>query len=266
MTPTAGLSSSWLTAVTELRYCDHVQREQRPRALDFTSRRLSRLMSRRWLGCVSITVLCLAAPPARADAPVLPASASATVDRELSEQLTQALVAEAQRAFTWRVTWTAINGALGAGSFAALLVLPRSQRPQLIIGGVAAAVGTAFTWLFPLDVEEDAEIAQRLSKLSEPERRRRVTELYAHAAKDELDRVQWQWHVITIIAALVPATIIWVGYRQLVEGLVQALTGVVVGELTLLTQPTRLAHRSMPPAVQVAFTGRGATVSCAFVW
>jgi hypothetical protein len=72
--------------------------------------------------------------------------------------------------------------------------------------------------------------------------------------------------VITIIAAFIPATIIWVGYRQLVEGAVQAVTGVVVGELTLLTQPTRLAHRSLPPGVQVAFTGRGATVSCAFVW
>jgi hypothetical protein len=225
-------------------------------------------MPRRWLDCVWVTVLWLAAPPRiHADAPVLPSSSEATVDRQLSEQLTQSLVTEAQRAFVWRATWTAVNGALGAGSFAALLVLPRSQRPQLIIGGIAAVAGSAFMWLFPLDVEADADLARRLSSLSEPERGRRVTELYAHAAKDESDRIQWPWHVVAIAAASVPATIVWLGYRQPVEGLVQLLTGVLVGELALVTQPTGLVNRSKSaPAVQVAFPGRGAIVWCAFVW
>src|SRR4051812_23361598 len=61
------------------------------------------------------------------------------------------------------------NGALAAGSFAALLVLPRSQRPQLIIGGIAAALSTPLMWFLPLDVEDDAELAERLSSLPEPE-------------------------------------------------------------------------------------------------
>jgi hypothetical protein len=213
------------------------------------------------------SALWLAARLCHADAPVKLSPAEAALDQQLSEQLTRSLMAEAQRAFVWRTTWTAINGALGAGSFAALLVLPRSQRPQLIIGGIFSTVGTALTWFLPLDVENDAELAEPLSRLPEPERRRRVTELYAHAAKDESDRVQWPWHLITIAAAFIPATIIWVGYRQLVEGLVQLLSGVAIGELTLLTQPTRLAHRSMPaPAVHVALTGRGGSVWCGFAF
>jgi hypothetical protein len=232
-----------------------------------TSMPRSHIMQRPGLVCAVFTALWLAASLAHADASEQRASAEAALDRQLSEQLTRSLVAEAQRAFVWRTTWTAINGALGAASFAALLVLPRSQRPQLIIGGVYSVLGTTLTWFLPLDVESDAELAERLSRLPEPERRRRVTERYAHAAKDELDRVQWPWHVITLVAAFIPATIVWVGYRQLVEGLVQLLTGVVVGELTLLTQPTRLAHRSMPaPAVHVALTERGGSVSCAFVF
>jgi hypothetical protein len=44
------------------------------------------------------------------------------------------LRAEAVRAFTWRLTWTAINGAIAVASIGGVFVLPRSQRASMLIG------------------------------------------------------------------------------------------------------------------------------------
>jgi hypothetical protein len=212
---------------------------------------------------VLVGLLCIsAACPVRADA-AGSAPATLELDARLSAELEASLRDEAESAFTWRVTWTSINGAVMVASIVGAFVLPRSQRPSSIIGAISAAVGTGFTWFLPLAVEADAESAAQLDSLPAQQRRARLQQLYTHSAEDEQDRIEWPWHAVSVLAALVPGMIIWLGYGQLGEGALSFATGLVLGELALLTQPTGLMDPSEHPSgsLRVAFTGGGAFCS-----
>jgi hypothetical protein len=224
-------------------------------------------MAARALRCVALVLLCtcqLAAQSARADAAQLPAYVQ--LEQRVSLELTESLTHEASRAFAWRLTWTAINGAVAAASIAGLWVLPRSEQPSLIVGAISSGVSALLTWIWPLEVESDAQSAEQATAVSGGAHHARLRALYTHSAQDESDRIQWPWHIITLVTALIPATILWAGYRQFVNGTISLATGIVLGEAALLTQPTRLHDRPMPGALQLGFTGRDMTVHCRFVW
>jgi hypothetical protein len=206
-----------------------------------------------------------AAPIARAEAP-LPAEPAA--DQRISAELSASLREEADSAFTWRVTWTAINGAVAIASVGGVFILPRDQQPSLIVGAISSGLSAALTWLLPLEVESDAERAEQLASLPPGQRRARLEELYAHSAQDESDRVQWPWHLVSVLTAVVPAAIIWIGWDQPQEATISLLTGLALGELALLTQPTSLGDRGIPGGgeLHVAFTGRDLQFTYAITW
>jgi hypothetical protein len=189
-------------------------------------------------------------------------------DRALSAQLTESITHEASRAFVWRATWTAINAALALASTGALYDPSASGRPTLIISAIASGVSGALTWGFPLEVEADARRAVQLARLPWNERRERLQELYTHAAQDESDRVQWPWHLINLGLSLVPAVIIWAGYQRFEDGLIMWLGGLTIGELTLLTQPTRLADQKPTglALLRLSCDRNRVAVSYAFAW
>ncbi len=195
-------------------------------------------------------------------------SAEQLAEEHLSAELGASIRGEASRAFTWRVTWTSINAAVAVASVGGVFVLPRSQEPSLIIGAISSGISAAFTWFLPLEVEAAAEYAEQLDRLPEPERRARLQELYASSAQDESDRIQWPWHVFTVLTAVVPAAIIWIGYDQPEDAAISLATGLALGELALLTQPTRLSDNPAPATgtLRVAFTRRDALFSYAIAW
>ena len=71
-----------------------------------------------------------------------------------------------------------------------------------------------------------------------------------------------------MLTALVPAAIIWIGYDQPEDATISFWTGLALGELALLTQPTRLSDSLAPASgtLRVAFTGRDAMFSYAIAW
>jgi hypothetical protein len=215
-------------------------------------------MLARHLAIVSFCACSLGLSAVRAD--YAPRPIAAEGEPSLSLELRTALEEEADRAFAWRVTWTAINAAVGGASFAGVFVLPKSQEPSLIVGGVASCLTALITWLLPLEVESAArEAGQRGAKLRE---------LYVAAAEDESDRVQWPWHLLNVALSAIPGVIIWAGYEQLENGLITFSTGVVLGELALFTQPNRLSDRTLAAlaGLRVAPAGRGFVVGYALTF
>lgn len=226
----------------------------------------SRTMSLRCFGWAAVSLICmltLNAQSARADA-----SALAAHELRLSQELNSELAQEASRALTWRVTWTAINGALAIASAIGFWTAPQAQRPSWIVGSIASSLSAVYSWALPLAVEADASSARRAASLAPQQRSRRLQELYANAAEDEAERVCWYWHVINLAMAVVPAVILWVGYERPQEGAITGLAGLLLGELSLLTQPTRL--RNQPPALaaglRASIMGQNITVSYTLAW
>jgi hypothetical protein len=165
------------------------------------------------------------------------------MELRLSLQLNAALQEEAQRAFVWRVSWTAINGAVVVASLVGVAVMPRSERLSLWVGAASAGVSAAFSWFSPLLVERNAELAERAA--GSPGGTAQVRKLFAQAADDEQSRVEGFWHVLNLMVALIPATILW-AHHDVSQGFVQLAGGLLLGEGALLTQPTRLSQRAAP--------------------
>jgi hypothetical protein len=170
-----------------------------------------------------------------------------------------ALREEAHRARVWRYAWTGINGALAIGSFVAVPLVAREERPDYIVGGIGSAVNTATTFFMPLRVESAEE---ELDELPPAERPKHAHRLVLESAEDERARVTWPWHALNVGLAIIPGAIIAFGYDHYVNGLVTTLVGTTLGEVQLLTQPTGLASSyekralRLVPRVQVLGAAR----------
>lgn len=161
------------------------------------------------------------------------------------EPIARELAHEADKARTWRYVWTGLNAGSALLSLAAIPILPKSDRPDLIIGAATSAVSGAFTWFWPLDVEADAEAAPRSRCWPRPARRADLLRLRLHSARDEAERIRWPWHVGNLVTALIPGAVLWFGYHQQLNGALSVAGSFASGEIELLTQPTHLADE--PP-------------------
>ena len=189
---------------------------------------------------------------------------------ESDDALLRELATEDRKARTWRYVWTGLNAGGTALSLAALPVLPKSDRPDLLIGAATSAVSAAVTWLWPLDVEADAEAALRTRCWPAPQRTAELLRLREHSARDEAERVRWPWHVGNFVTSLIPGTILWFGFHDHVNGALSAAGSFASGEIELLTQPTHLADTPSPPiaggAVGSALTRGGALLTYQASW
>jgi hypothetical protein len=162
------------------------------------------------------------------------------------------LAAEAHKARTWRYTWTTLNGGSMVLSLAAIPILPRSTRPDLVLGAATSALSGAVTWFWPLDVEDDAQLAERAECWSPSERGPELVRLRRHSAEDEAERIRWPWHVGNLVTSLIPGAILWFGFHEHVDGILSAAGSFASGEVELLTQPTRLADEPAPLGLSVS--------------
>jgi hypothetical protein len=162
------------------------------------------------------------------------------------------LAAEANKARTWRYVWTTLNGGSMVLSLAAIPILPKSARPDLVLGAATSALSGAVTWFWPLDVEDDAQVAERTRCWSPNERGPELLRLRRHSAADEAERIRWPWHVGNLVTSLIPGAILWFGFHEHVNGILSAAGSFASGEVELLTQPTRLADEPAPPGLSVS--------------
>jgi hypothetical protein len=165
-------------------------------------------------------------------------------EMRMSFQLDDALIAEARRAYVWRITWTAIYAGLTIGAVAAVPVSSDTDAPSLWIGAISSGVSALYSWFLPLEVEASPGVlASMRDAPGSASRRTRVAAMYSAASADERSRVTWPWHLLNAVFSLVPAIILWAGFDQFAAGLLQFGAGVVLGEAALLTQPNRLTGR-----------------------
>jgi hypothetical protein len=204
------------------------------------------------ISCCVLCVVCFVTIP------VVHADCS-NANSDDSFSLGERLLREGERAYTWRLTWTAINGGLTLLSMGGLVVLPRRQHPDLLLSAGVSAISTLFTWFWPMDVEVDAELAARLNELPEPERCAQLERLLEHSAADERERLTWPWHLGNFVTALIPAAVVWLGFHRPAEAALSLLGGFASGEIELLTQPNALLDiadaRSSGVTLQVATRG-----------
>lgn len=200
------------------------------------------------------------------------ASAEATCTSNAStssEPIASELASEANRARTWRYAWTGINAGSMVLSLAGIPILSKSERPALIVGAATSAVSGGFTWFWPLDVEKDAELAQRVGCQLSADRPLELARLRQHSGRDEAERLRWPWHVGNVVTALIPGAILWFGFNRRLDGTLATLGSIASGEIELLTQPSRLVgYASLPVSVgfRTMEADRGLTIAYTVLW
>jgi len=183
-----------------------------------------------------------AAPSLRAACPSLVRGTLSEPGARLSGQwLYDAQMSDARRARTWRYAWSGINGGLAVGSFALMPFVERDRRIELAVGGVYSTVSAVFTWFVPLEVESTLDRKSLAVPLCQG--LRFEVEFAATAAADEAGRVTWPWHALNVGAGALYTAIMGFGLGQWVNGVVDGVLTVAVGETQLLTQPTRLSRQ-----------------------
>jgi len=185
---------------------------------------------------ITLVGLVLRGSVARAQCP------SGAPENPLQVELTH----EADKARTWRYVWSGLNVGSAVLSVAAIPLLPKSTRPDLIIGGATSALSGAFTWFWPLDVEAHAAAAEKTRCWPLARRTPELLRLRKLSARDEAERVRWPWHVGNFVSALVPGALLWFGFHEHVNGALSVAGSFASGELELLTQPTHLADTAAP--------------------
>jgi hypothetical protein len=173
----------------------------------------------------------------------------ASIDPTVSE-----LQTEAGSARTWRYVWTGINGGLTVIPLAGIAVLPKSDRPSLIVGASTSFLAAGVTWFWPLNVESDAQKASAAACRAASNQDEQLNRLREHSRRDEQARIQWPWHLVNLGLAMIPGAILWAGFHDLPGGALTSAGAFATGELQLLTQPTGLLS---PP---------GATASASTPW
>jgi len=101
------------------------------------------------------------------------------------------------------------------------------------------------------------------------ERDHELQRLREHSAHDEVNRIQWPWHVGNLVTALIPGAILWFGFDRQLDGILASVGGFALGEVELLTQPTRLTIDHSPPVsggARAFLSSRGGLVTYVLVW
>jgi hypothetical protein len=160
-------------------------------------------------------------------------------ERARGDELVVGLRSEARRARRWRLSWVGINAGLAVSSFAPMPFYRRDQWPDLIVSGAGSVVSAVFTAIWPLDVE-------RAQNHVAPSTCAALTALEAEAAADAADeevRTRWPWHLLNVGVGGLYYVVIADGFGHQRNGVLAGVSAFAIGEVQLLTQPTRLAHR-----------------------
>lgn len=149
----------------------------------------------------------------------------------------QTLRDQARLAKRWRYWWTGINVGLTAGSFVAVPLVDREDRPDWIVSGIGSGITALSSWIWPLRVES---VPEELDAMPIAQRRLALARLLRESAEDEHDRVRWPWHLANLGLSLAAGSVIAFGYKHYASGAITAGVSFALGEAQLFTQPTGL--------------------------
>jgi hypothetical protein len=198
--------------------------------------------------------LSLIAPGARADdaaqcpAPEGASPALAAIDaRTRLRFITHLMRDQADRARTWRLSWSLVGTALAAGSYGqAAFVDTREERIDPIISGTAAAFIPIVFLLNPLRVIGDEDqLAAELDALAYAGRPNEPCLTLSHAeillaksADNEAFGVGPVGQVIAVAANTTVALVLGLGFQHWKAALINGVGGMLLSEAQIFTQPT----------------------------
>ncbi|HEY4106455.1 MAG TPA: hypothetical protein VGM44_21290 [Polyangiaceae bacterium] len=181
-------------------------------------------------------------------ASVARAQASAEPSAALDDRaIAEALREQGSRAHTHRYVWTAVNGALGVGSFAIMPAIAAESRKDFVVAGAGSLLSAVVTFAFPLRVETDSAELDQFEALPPAERSRKLHDLLRADADDERERLGFAWHVVNLGVSALAGGIIALGFHHTLSGVTQGVGSFALGEAQLFTQPTRLETLEAAP-------------------
>ncbi len=201
-----------------------------------------------------VVALSLAAEPI-AEAPA--------VDHSRLEELTRHFDDNDTAANAWFWSWTAAYGALTVGQAIGFAVVnDRELRVNFAVGGISSLIGLVALMIPPFPA---AFAKRRLAAVpagdGEAAKLARAEELLSDSADAERFGRSWLIHAGCAAVSVAGGLVLWLGYGYLVDGIINTLVSVAVGELQIWTQPMAAA-RALPVAITP--TLRGFAVSGVF--
>ncbi|HEX3694841.1 MAG TPA: hypothetical protein VH374_05565 [Polyangia bacterium] len=153
------------------------------------------------------------------------------------------LVTTAHRARLWTWGWSAGLGLATAANLAPLAFVSADQRIDWYVGAGTTVIGIVPLLIAPLDVVADATqlrraIAQRLPQdgtcalLADAEGR------LARDAGNQIDGRRWWLHVGNVLLNSGVGLFLGLGFHHWGAGALNAVSGSLIGEAIILTQPT----------------------------
>ncbi|EPX63076.1 hypothetical protein D187_006486 [Cystobacter fuscus DSM 2262] len=148
---------------------------------------------------------------------------------------------DARRARLWTGAWGAGYGVLTLGQLAAVPAVPSGEQVDLYVGALSSAGGLVALLAMPLDVVADSTTLDTLARehpsevdcdvLAEAER------LLVRGAEGEALGRSWLMHGANVLYGLLSGLVLGLAFDRWVSGAVTAVTGILIGEAMILTQP-----------------------------
>lgn len=181
------------------------------------------------------------AAPAGADAKV------ATIDgRQRLHWIDQRLTDEAARGRFWARAWALGIGAAGVASLVPVPFVAPGDRVDWYASAVTAAIGVIPFAVSPLAVTRDGPKLRAAVATLAMDDDARVCALLADAesklaadAADETRQQGWWTHAGNLAFNTAVLLFLGLGYHHWTSGLINGVSGVLVGETIIFTQPTR---------------------------
>ena len=179
-------------------------------------------------------------------APVGAASALAATDgRARLEWIDQRLSHEAHRMSFWNYGWAIGIGATGVGTLAAVPFVDPDDRVDYYTGAALAAAGVLPFLLAPPDVIHDGRELHAMLTLTPPGTDDEVCAMLADAeqrlvqdARNEHLLSGWWAHAANVAINTGAFLFLGLGYHHWLSGSITGVSGVIIGEAVILTQPT----------------------------
>ena len=121
--------------------------------------------------------------------------------------------------------------------------MPREDRVDWYVGAGTTAIGVVPLLIAPLDVVEDAHVLHAGILAAPPgdDVCRRLADAETRLARDarnQEDGQRWWLHVANVALNTGVGLFLGLGYHHWGAGILNMVTGVIIGELIIYTQPT----------------------------
>jgi hypothetical protein len=167
-----------------------------------------------------------------------------TVDAELRLRwIDERLARTAHRARVWTWGWGTGLVIATAGNLVPLTFVPPSERIDWYAGAATTVVGIVPLLIAPLDVVGDSRSLQ--AEMAAWRAGADLCPLLASAeaklardAKNQADGQRWWYHLVNVALNAGVGLFLGLGYDHWLAGAFNAVTGAVIGEAIIFTQPT----------------------------